>query len=119
MPPNLRHATGDGMQRELVERAISGDYDAFASLVRGSASRQYALAVLILRDTDRAQDAVQDALVAAWKGLAALRDPDAWDAWLQRLTVRACYAAARRTRRRASVEVQVASPREPVVTTDE
>jgi RNA polymerase sigma-70 factor (ECF subfamily) len=46
------------MQREVVARAISGDYEAFASLVRASASRQYAIANLILRDSDLAQDAV-------------------------------------------------------------
>lgn len=107
------------MQRELVERAIRGDYDAFAVLVRASASRQYAIATLILRDGDRAQDAVQDALVAAWKGLSALRDPDAWDAWLHRLTVRACYVAARREKKRTLVELQVTPHREPAGTADE
>lgn len=107
------------MQRELVERAIRGDYDAFTALVRASASRQYAIATLILRDGDRAQDAVQDALVSAWKGLSALRDPDAWDAWLHRLTVRACYVAARRNKRRTLIELQVAPDREPADTVDE
>ena len=95
------------MQRELVVRAIGGDYEAFSSLVRASAARQYAIATLILRDGDRAQDAVQEALVSAWRGLSALRDPDAWDAWLHRLTVRACYAAARREKRRTVVELHV------------
>ena len=65
------------MQRELVQRAIGGDFEAFSSLVRASTSRQYAIATLILRDGDRAQDAVQEALVSAWKGMRALRDPDA------------------------------------------
>ena len=102
-----------GMQRELVERAIGGDHDAFTILVDGSVDRLYALATLILRDSDRAQDAVQDALVAAWKGLSALRDPDAWDAWLHRLTVRACYHAARRDRRRTLVELHVTPDLEP------
>ena len=80
-----------GMQRELVERAIGGDQDAFSSLVDASVDRLYAVATLILRDSDRAQDAVQDALVSAWRDVRALRDPDAWDAWLHRLTVWACY----------------------------
>ena len=84
------------MQRELVERAIGGDQDAFSSLVDASVDRLYAVATLILRDADRAQDAVQDALVSAWRDVRALRDPDAWDAWLHRLTVWACYRAARR-----------------------
>jgi RNA polymerase sigma-70 factor (ECF subfamily) len=43
----------------------------------------------------------------AWRDLRALRDPDAWDAWLHRLTVRACYKIARRERRRIRVEVHV------------
>lgn len=95
------------MQRELVERAIGGDFEAFSNLVRASTARQYAIATLILRDGDRAQDAVQEALVSAWKGMRALREPDAWDAWLHRLTVRACFAAARRERRRNLVELHV------------
>ncbi len=90
-----------------MERAIRGDFEAFSSLVRTSTSRQYAIATLILRDGDRAQDAVQEALVSAWKGMGALRDPDAWDAWLHRLTIRACYQAARRERRRRLVELHV------------
>ena len=101
------------VQRVLVERAIGGDYDAFSNLVRASVSRQYAIATLILRDGDRAQDAVQEALVSAWKGMRALRDPDAWDAWLHRLTVRACYQAARRDRRRDMVELHVTPDQEP------
>jgi RNA polymerase sigma-70 factor (ECF subfamily) len=101
------------MQRELVERAIRGDFDAFTALVNASASRQYAIATLIVRDGDRAQDAVQEALVSAWRGLSALRDPDAWDAWLHRLTVRACYAAARREKRRTLVELPAAPDHEP------
>jgi RNA polymerase sigma-70 factor (ECF subfamily) len=95
------------MQRELVERAIGGDREAFSALLAMSAPRQYAVAHLILRDGDRAQDAVQEALVSAWKGLSALRDPDAWRAWLHRLTVRACFAAARREKRRRLVEQHV------------
>jgi len=106
------------VQRELVERAIRGDFDAFSSLVRGSLSRQYAIATLILRDGDRAQDAVQEALVSAWKGMSALRDPDAWDAWLHRLTVRACYQAARREHRRVMVELHVTPDQEPAGATD-
>jgi RNA polymerase sigma-70 factor (ECF subfamily) len=107
------------MQRELVERAIKGDYDAFTALVHASASRQYAIATLILRDGDRAQDAVQDALLSAWRGLSALRDPDAWDPWLHRLTVRACYVVARRQKRRTIVELPMSPDREPPGSADE
>ena len=100
-------------QRELVERARAGDHDAFSELARASITRLYAVATLILHDRERAQDAVQDALVSAWKDVRALRDPDAWEAWLHRLTVRACYKHARRDRRRMLVELQVIQDPEP------
>ncbi len=102
------------MQIELVERARSGDHEAFAGLVRAAGPRLLGAARLILRDQDRAQDAVQEALVLAWRHIGALRDPGAWDAWLYRLTVRACYRTAQHAKRRAVVELQVAPTREPV-----
>jgi RNA polymerase sigma-70 factor (ECF subfamily) len=101
------------MQRELVVRAIDGDRDAFADIIEASLSRQYAVAALILGDGDRAQDAVQEALVSAWRGLSALREPDAWEAWLHRLTVRACFRHVRRESGRRLVELHVAPDPEP------
>jgi RNA polymerase sigma-70 factor, ECF subfamily len=95
------------MQRELVEQAMGGDIDAYSELVKASHPRLFGIANLILRDSDRAQDAVQDALLLAWRHVRSLRDPDAWDAWLRRLTVRACYGAARKEKRRTLVELRV------------
>ena len=106
------------MQRELVERAIGGDEAAFSSLVDASVDRLYAVATLILRDSDRAQDAVQDALVSAWRDVRALRDPDAWNAWLHRLTVWACYRVAKKDRRRNLVELHVVPDLEPMLPFD-
>ena len=95
------------MQRQLVDRARNGDLDAFSQLVKVSLARLTGVANLILHDSDRAEDAVQDALFMAWQDLPALRDLEAWDAWLHRLTVRACYKVARRERRRSQIEVHV------------
>lgn len=99
--------TGRGMQLELVERARSGDHEAFSELASASFARLYGAAKLILRDPDRAQDAVQEALVLAWKHVRALRDPEAWDAWLYRLTVNACYRLAKSAKRRDVTELHV------------
>jgi RNA polymerase sigma-70 factor (ECF subfamily) len=88
-----------------VQLAMHGDHDAFAALVSGATNRLYALACLILRDSDRAQDATQDAFVRAWRDLPRLRDADRFDAWLRRLVVNACYDEARRVRRRAEVSL--------------
>jgi len=57
-----------------------------------------AIAQRILRDVGRAEDAVQQTLEIAWRELPSLRDPDRFDAWLQRLLVNATYAEARRSR---------------------
>lgn len=95
------------MRRDQVLRAMAGDHDAFSELARVSISRLYAAARLILRDDALAEDATQEALVAAWRDLSALRDPDRFDAWLHRLLVRACLREARRGRRRVKVEGEV------------
>jgi len=104
---------GAGVDPRLVVRAQAGDREAFASLAAGSIGRLNGVARLILRDRDLADDAVQDALVAAWRNLRALREPDRFDAWLNRLLVRACYDHARRGTRRRVVELQVAAIDEP------
>jgi RNA polymerase sigma factor (sigma-70 family) len=94
-----RDHTEVAMQRELVERARRGDHDAFAVLVDMALTRLDAVARLILHETDQAEDAVQEALVRAWRDLPTLRDPDRFDAWLHRLLVRCCMDEARRGRR--------------------
>ena len=87
------------MERALVELARGGDEEAFTSLIRMAGDRLMAIAFRILRDVDRAEDAVQQAIVTAWRDLPALRDPDKFDGWLYRVLVNACYQEARRTRR--------------------
>lgn len=87
------------MRRDLVEAAQRGDHDAFEVLATSAGDRLYAVAFLILRAADLAEDAVQEALVRAWRQLPALRDPDRFDAWLHRLVVNACADQGRQLRR--------------------
>jgi RNA polymerase sigma-70 factor (ECF subfamily) len=84
---------------ELIGRAQHGDEEAFASLAVAAGDRLHAVALRILRDTDLAEDATQQALLAIWRDLPQLRDPARFEAWSYRLLVRACYAEGRRTRR--------------------
>jgi RNA polymerase sigma-70 factor, ECF subfamily len=84
--------------RDIVERAMRGDREAFGVLVVHTSDRLYAIATRILRDTELAEDALQGALLTAWRQLPTLRDPDRFDAWVRRLLVHACYAEARRQR---------------------
>lgn len=92
-----RHDEGAAV-RDLVERARDGDRDAFAALVGLTSDRMFALAARILRDGSLAEDALQGALLTAWRQLPGLRDPDQFEAWVRRLVVHACYAEARRRR---------------------
>ncbi len=89
------------MRRDLVEAAARGDHEAFEVLATSAGDRLYAVARLILRSSDLAEDAVQEALVRAWQQLPSLRDPDRFDAWLYRLVVNACADQGRQLRRRS------------------
>ena len=90
------------MDRELVIAAQRGDQVAFMDLVRARLDRLFGIARRILHDVDRAEDALQDALVIAWRDLPDLRDPDRFDFWLQRVLANMCIEHARRDRRRYS-----------------
>jgi len=97
------------MQHDLVERAQRGDTEAFQALVCACADRLYASAHRILRDPDRAEDALQQALIRIWEDLPSLRDPNRFDAWTYRLVVHASYREARRERRWTSRVREIAA----------
>ena len=107
--PNGPRPSGRLMQRDVVVRAQRGDVDAFSALTAALTQQLYSAARLILRDDERAADAVQDALLRAWLDIRGLRDPEKFEAWLHRLLVRACYRAADRHRTREVVELRVAT----------
>jgi Sigma-70 region 2 len=60
------------MREDLVERARRGDREAFGQLAAGDVDRLNAIARLVLRDPDLAEDAVQEALVRGWRQLDEL-----------------------------------------------
>lgn len=83
---------------ELIARARRGDADAFALMVSPVADRLFGAAYLILRDRGRAEDAVQDGLLRAWRELPGLRDPGRFEAWIRRIVMRTALDEARRSR---------------------
>jgi len=87
------------MDNGLVVLAQHGDGRAFERLVVELGGRMYAVAYSIVRDRQLAEDATQAALLAMWRGIAGLRDPDRFEAWAFRLLVRACHAERRSLRR--------------------
>jgi len=88
---------------DAVERARVGDREAFDRVAMQIVDRLYRVARLILRDTEQAEDAVQETLVRAWRDLRALRDPSRFDAWIHRLLMRAVQDQFREAKRQRSV----------------
>ena len=105
------------MHAELVNQAKRGDRDAFDALARLTGDRCMAIAFRILRDFDLADDAVQSALLTAWREIRSLRNAEAFEPWLHRILTNACYREARRRRRRS--EELWLLPFEPVHGPDE
>jgi RNA polymerase sigma factor (sigma-70 family) len=102
------------VHRELVDQAKRGDEEAFDALARMVGDRCMAIACRILRDPHLAEDAVQAALVVAWRDLRTLRDAERFEPWLHRILTNECYAEARR-RTRWSTNIRllpVEGPRE-------
>ena len=88
--------TGERVDEDLVVRAQGGDRDAFEQIVNVSFDRSHGVAMRLLRDSQLAEDAVQQAMVNVWRDLPRLRDPARYDAWSYKLLVRACYAEYKR-----------------------
>jgi RNA polymerase sigma-70 factor (ECF subfamily) len=82
---------------ELVRRAQGGDHEAFCELAREVVDGLLRTARHIVGDPGHAEDAVQEALVDAWRYLPTLRDPSRFHGWLHRLLVHACYRSARQS----------------------
>ena len=86
------------MDRVLVEQARRGDREAFAVLVHQVSESLYSFPGRTLRDPGPAEDALQNALVLAWRRIPKLREPERFEAWVHRILVHACYDESRRAR---------------------
>jgi RNA polymerase sigma-70 factor (ECF subfamily) len=88
-----------GTDDSVVQRAARGDVAAFDALVASRLDRCYRLAWSILENDADAADATQEAFVAAWRQLPRLRDPAAFDGWLNRIVANAALMARRHRKR--------------------
>ncbi|MGR4881664.1 RNA polymerase sigma factor SigM [Streptomyces sp. LARHCF249] len=82
--------------QELLARHVAGDPEAFGELVRRHRDRLWAVALRTLGDREEAADAVQDALVSAYRAAHTFRGDSAVTTWLHRITVNACLDRARK-----------------------
>jgi RNA polymerase sigma-70 factor (ECF subfamily) len=95
-----------------LDRARDGDSSAFDALVEARVGTMLRVAMAITGDEAEARDAVQDALVSAWRQLGSLRDPGAFDAWLTRILVNRCRHGLRSRGRLRARELPVEAAEE-------
>ena len=94
-------------ERTLIDRARQGDETAFASLVERYQDRVYRLALRICGNSHDAEEAAQEAFVAAWRGLPAFRGESRFSSWLYQLTSNAAIDLLRREKRhRGNVPIE-------------
>jgi RNA polymerase sigma-70 factor (ECF subfamily) len=96
----------------LIQSALEGDLDAFNRLVLAYQDRLYSQAYRMMGESDAAEDATQDAFIAAFRKLHTYRG-GSFQAWLLRIVTNLCYDELRRRKRRPT------SPLEPVDQYDE
>ena len=87
----------------LMRAHVTGDPLAFDELVRRHRDRLWAVAMRTLADREEAADAVQDALLAAYRGAERFRGDSAVTTWLHRIVVNACLDRLRRRQSRPTV----------------
>jgi len=102
-----------GSDAELVARHIAGDPDAFGEIFRRHRDRLWAVALRTLGDPEEAADAVQDAMLSAFRAAAHYRGDAAVTTWLHRIVVNACLDRARRRAARPAVPLGDAEARLP------
>jgi RNA polymerase sigma-70 factor (ECF subfamily) len=85
----------------VLERAVAGDGDSFAELVAPLRGELHAHCYRMLGSVHDADDALQDALVRAWRGLAGFAGQGSLRSWLYAVATRCCLDAARSRQRRA------------------
>jgi RNA polymerase sigma-70 factor (ECF subfamily) len=110
----------DERDRALLEAHVAGDPDAFGELVRLHRDRLYAVALRTLGPAEReeAADAVQDALLSAYRAAAGYRGEARVSTWLHRVVVNACLDRVRRRAVRPTVPLPGPGPGEPVAPGD-
>ena len=93
----------DQRDRDLLAAHVTGDPDAFGHLVGHHRERLWAVAFRTLGDREEAADALQDALLSAYRGAASYRGDARVTTWLHRVVVNACLDRVRRRQARPTV----------------
>ncbi len=111
MDPEAQEA--DARDRALLASHVAGDRDAFGALVALHQDRLWAVALRTLGEREEAADAVQDALLSAYRSAASYRGDAKVTTWLHRIVVNACLDRVRRRQARPTVQLPEQGMGEP------
>ncbi|MEP6999895.1 MAG: RNA polymerase sigma factor [bacterium] len=89
--------------RAIIDQVLAGDAEAFARLVDAHYDRCARVAFRILGNREDAEEAIQDAFLRAFRGLASYEDRERFSAWLTRILVNQCRTVLSRVQRREAV----------------
>jgi RNA polymerase sigma-70 factor, ECF subfamily len=103
----------DRSDAELLRAHAAGDPYAFETLVRRHRDRLWAVALRTMRDPEEAADALQDAMISAFRAAGSFRAESAVTTWLHRIVVNACLDRIRRRKARPTVSLPEEGPGEP------
>ncbi|HEY6627893.1 MAG TPA: sigma-70 family RNA polymerase sigma factor [Acidimicrobiia bacterium] len=92
--------TSPGTETDLLARVISGDREAFDSIMRAQEDRVFSVCLRILGDRENALDATQDTFLTVFRKAAQFKGDSALGTWIYRIAVNTCYDQIRRTGRR-------------------
>jgi RNA polymerase sigma-70 factor, ECF subfamily len=102
--------------RQVIERVLEGDTEAFNLLIRRWEKPIYSFIVRMIGDRDEGMDICQDCFMKAYRELRTLKDPDRFSAWLYRIAHNACLSRVRKNYGKKWVELDpdAESPHAPV-----
>ncbi|HEX3811702.1 MAG TPA: RNA polymerase sigma factor SigM [Mycobacteriales bacterium] len=110
---------GELTDAQLLRAHADGDRYAFDVLVRRHRDRLWAVALRTMRDPEEAADALQDALISAFRAAGSFRAESAVTTWLHRIVVNACLDRIRRRKARPTVSLPEEGPGEPTEKRDQ
>lgn len=95
-----------GGEWQSVQRAIAGDPDALLALLVQNRPRLYCAAFSVLRNSEDAEDALQDGLLSAWLNLGRFEGRSCFSTWLTRIVLNAALMVRRRLRARPQTSLE-------------
>ena len=97
--PAIQETNRDDSERSLVQRAQSGDEQAFGMLFQAHKKRVYSVCLLMTKDVAEAEDLTQEAFLQVFRSVGSFRGDSAFSTWLYRVAVNTVLMKLRRRKK--------------------